>query len=151
MSDLLQLIANGLVTGSIISIAAIGLSLVYGILKIVNFAHGDYLTFCAFMAFLVNVTWGGHMVTAVLFAMAATALLGIVLELILWRPMRRRGAGIAPALGVFNPHGAIMRSRAEVAELGDALDSKSSGALPRAGSIPAFGIRLTCAPSRSLT
>ena len=32
--------------------------------------------------------------------------------------------------------------RAEVAELGDALDSKSSGALPRAGSIPAFGIRL---------
>ena len=54
----MQLIANGLVTGSIIAIAAIGLSLVYGILKIVNFAHGEYLTFGAYMAFLVNVTLG---------------------------------------------------------------------------------------------
>ena len=94
MSDLLQLVANGLVTGSIIAIAAIGLSLVYGILKIVNFAHGEYLTFGAYMAFVVNVTLGGPMVVAVLFAMAATALLGILLELILWRPMRARGAGI---------------------------------------------------------
>jgi neutral amino acid transport system permease protein len=94
MSDFLQLIANGLVTGSIIAIAAIGLSLVYGILKIVNFAHGEYLTFGAYMAFFVNVTLGAPMVTAVLFAMAATALLGILLELILWRPMRARGAGI---------------------------------------------------------
>ena len=94
MSDLLQLIANGLVTGSIIAIAAIGLSLVYGILKIVNFAHGEYLTFGAYMAFTINVTLGGPMVTAVLFAMAATALLGIVLEFILWRPMRARGAGV---------------------------------------------------------
>ena len=94
MSELLQLVANGLVTGSIIAIAAIGLSLVYGILKIVNFAHGEYLTFGAYMAFVVNVTLGGPMVVAVLFAMAATALLGILLELILWRPMRARGAGI---------------------------------------------------------
>jgi branched-subunit amino acid ABC-type transport system permease component len=94
MSDLLQLLANGLVTGSIIAIAAIGLSLVYGILKIVNFAHGEYLTFGAYMAFVVNVTLGGPMVAAVLFAMAATALLGIGLEFILWRPMRARGAGI---------------------------------------------------------
>jgi branched-subunit amino acid ABC-type transport system permease component len=94
MSDLLQLVANGLVTGSIIAIAAIGLSLVYGILKIVNFAHGEYLTFGAYMALVVNVTLGGHMVAAVLFAMAATALLGVVLEFVLWRPMRTRGAGI---------------------------------------------------------
>jgi neutral amino acid transport system permease protein len=94
MNELLQLLANGLVTGSIIALAAIGLSLVYGILKIVNFAHGDYLTFGAFMAFVVNVTWGGSMVFAVLFAMAATAFLGIALELTLWRPIRRKGAGL---------------------------------------------------------
>jgi neutral amino acid transport system permease protein len=94
MNELLQLTANGLVTGSIIALAAIGLSLVYGILKIVNFAHGDYLTFGAFMAFVVNVTWGGSMVFAVLFAMAATAFLGIALELTLWRPIRRKGAGL---------------------------------------------------------
>jgi neutral amino acid transport system permease protein len=94
VSELLQLLANGLVTGSIISIGAIGLTLVYGILKIVNFAHGEYLTFGAFMAFLVNVSWGGHMIAAVVFAMAVTALLGVTLELALWRPMRSKGAGI---------------------------------------------------------
>jgi neutral amino acid transport system permease protein len=94
VTQLLQLLANGLVTGSIIAIAAIGLSLVYGILKIVNFAHGDFLTFGAFMAFLANITWGLNMVFAVAFAMLATALLGVVLEFVLWRPIRRRGAGL---------------------------------------------------------
>ena len=94
MNELLQLIANGLVTGSIIAIAAIGLSLVYGILKIVNFAHGEYLVFGAYMALVVNVTWGGHMIIAAVFAMVMTALLGIALEFGLWRPIRRKGAGI---------------------------------------------------------
>lgn len=94
MNELLQLMANGLVTGSIIAIAAIGLSLVYGILKIVNFAHGEYLVFGAYMALVVNVTWGGHMILAAVFAMVMTALLGIVLEFGLWRPIRRKGAGI---------------------------------------------------------
>ena len=94
MSELLQLLANGLVTGSIISIGAIGLTLVYGILRIVNFAHGEYPTFGAFMAFLVNVSWGGHMVAAVAFAIILTALLGVSLEFVLWRPMRNKGAGI---------------------------------------------------------
>jgi neutral amino acid transport system permease protein len=94
MSQLLQLLANGLVTGSIISIAAIGLSLVYGILRVVNFAHGDYLTLGAFVAFLVNVTWGVSIVAAVLVAMAATALFALALEFVLWRPMRLKGAGI---------------------------------------------------------
>jgi neutral amino acid transport system permease protein len=98
VSELAQLVANGLVTGSIIAIAAVGLSLVYGILKIVNFAHGDYLTFGAFAALLVNVTWGGSMIVGVLFAIAATAALGLVLELGLWRPLRRRGSGI---IGLF--------------------------------------------------
>ncbi len=94
MTELLQLTANGLVTGSIIALAAIGLSLVYGILKIVNFAHGDYLTFGAYMALLANVSWQLPMVGAVLFAMAMTALLAIALEFVLWRPIRNKGAGI---------------------------------------------------------
>ena len=94
MQELAQLLANGLVTGSVIAIAAIGLSLVYGILKIVNFAHGEYLTLGAYMAFVVNVTLGTNMVLAALFAMVATAAAGVLLEFVLWRPMRRRGAGL---------------------------------------------------------
>jgi branched-subunit amino acid ABC-type transport system permease component len=46
------------------------------------------------MAFLANVSWGGHMVAAVAFAIAMTALLGVTLEFVLWRPMRNKGAGI---------------------------------------------------------
>jgi neutral amino acid transport system permease protein len=94
VSELAQLIANGLVTGSIIAIAAVGVSLVYGILRIVNFAHGDYLVFGAYVALAVNVAWGGHIVLAALAAVAATAILSVGLEFALWRPLRRKGAGV---------------------------------------------------------
>jgi neutral amino acid transport system permease protein len=89
---------TGLSTGSIYALGAVGLTLVYGILKLVNFAHGDFLTFGAYMAFLVNVTWGLPLVVAVFWAMLATALLGVVLEKVMWGPMRARGAGMLQLL-----------------------------------------------------
>lgn len=94
MAQFVQLLVNGVVSGSVIALAAVGISLIYGILRIVNFAHGDYLTFGAFAAFLVNVTWGHSIVFATVFAIVATAILSIVLEFVLWRPMRRKGAGL---------------------------------------------------------
>lgn len=94
MSELAQLIANGLVTGSILAIGAVGVSLVYGVLRIVNFAHGEYLVFGAYVALAVNVGWGGHMVLAALAAVVATAALAAVLEFSLWRPLRRKDAGL---------------------------------------------------------
>jgi neutral amino acid transport system permease protein len=84
----------GLSTGSIYALGAVGLTLVYGILKLTNFAHGDFLAFGAYMAFLVNITWGLPLVLGVLFAMVATAILGVFLEKIMWGPMRAQGAGI---------------------------------------------------------
>jgi len=50
------------------------------------------------MAYLVNVTWGLPLVAAIFFAMAATALLGLFFERIMWRPMRSRGAGFLQLL-----------------------------------------------------
>ena len=97
MNELLQLLANGLVTGSIIAIGAVGVSLVYGILRIVNFAHGDYLVFGAYVALAVNLGWNGNMVVAAVAAVAATAALSVVLEFALWRPLRRKGAGVFSA------------------------------------------------------
>jgi branched-subunit amino acid ABC-type transport system permease component len=94
VSELAQLSANGLVTGSILAMAAVGVSLVYGILRIVNFAHGDYLTFGAYVAVLVNVGWQGHIVVAAVAAVVATALLATGLEFALWRPLRRKRAGL---------------------------------------------------------
>jgi neutral amino acid transport system permease protein len=84
---------NGLSLGAIYALGAVGLTLVYGILKLVNFAHGDFLTFGGYMAYLVNVTWGAPLVVAVFWAMIATALLGLLFERLLWGPMRAKHAG----------------------------------------------------------
>ena len=89
---------NGLSLGAIYALGAVGLTLVYGILKLVNFAHGDFLTFGAYMAYLVNVTWELPLVLGIAFAIATTALLGILLEKVMWAPMRGRGAGMLQLL-----------------------------------------------------
>src|SRR2546423_4676849 len=89
----LQLLANGLVTGSVIALAAAGVSVVYGVLRLVNFAYGDYMTFGAFIAVYFNVTLELPIVTAAVLAMGATALLSVALELVLWRALRARDAG----------------------------------------------------------
>jgi neutral amino acid transport system permease protein len=96
--DVAQTGLNGLSLGSVYALGAVGLTLVYGILKLVNFAHGDFLTFGAFMAFLMNVTWGVPLVFAIFFAMALTALLGVLFERVMWGPMRARGAGLLQLL-----------------------------------------------------
>jgi neutral amino acid transport system permease protein len=93
LHDVAQTGLNGLSLGAIYALGAVGLTLVYGILKLVNFAHGDFLTFGAYMAYLVNVTWGAPLVVAVFWAMLMTALLGIFFERVLWAPMRAKHAG----------------------------------------------------------
>ena len=93
-----QTAVNGLSLGSVYALGAVGLTLVYGILKLVNFAHGDFLTFGAYMAYLVNVTWGMPLVLGILFAMVTTAALSLIIERAMWRPMRDRGAGFLQLL-----------------------------------------------------
>ncbi|HEX2358255.1 MAG TPA: branched-chain amino acid ABC transporter permease [Solirubrobacterales bacterium] len=93
LHDVLQTGLNGLSLGAIYALGAVGLTLVYGILKLTNFAHGDFLTFGAYMAYLVNVTWGAPLVVGVFWAMLATAVLGLLFERTLWGPMRRKHAG----------------------------------------------------------
>jgi neutral amino acid transport system permease protein len=88
-----QLLANGLVTGSVIAIGAVGVSVVYGILRLVNFAYGDLMAFGALIAYGCNGPWGLGMVPSTLIAMAATAALSVGLDLVLWRPLRARRAG----------------------------------------------------------
>jgi branched-chain amino acid transport system permease protein len=98
LHDVAQTGLNGLSLGAVYALGAVGLTLVYGILKLVNFAHGDFLTFGAYMAYLVNVTWGLPLVAGIAFAMAMTALLAIIFERVLWKPMRGRGAGMLQLL-----------------------------------------------------
>jgi neutral amino acid transport system permease protein len=98
LHDVAQRGLNGLSLGAIYALGAVGLTLVYGILKLVNFAHGDFLTFGAYMAYLVSVTWGLPLVVAIFWAMAMTAVLGIFLEKVMWGPMRAKGAGMLQLL-----------------------------------------------------
>jgi neutral amino acid transport system permease protein len=93
LHDVAQTGLNGLSLGAIYALGAVGLTLVYGILRLVNFAHGDFLTFGAYMAYLVNVTWGAPLVVAIFWAMLMTALLGIFFERVMWGPMRAKHAG----------------------------------------------------------
>jgi branched-subunit amino acid ABC-type transport system permease component len=88
-----QLLANGLVTGSVIAIAAVGVSIVYAILRLVNFAYGDFMAFGALAAYAFNGPLGLGLVVSAILAMLATAVLSLALDAVLWRPLRHRRAG----------------------------------------------------------
>lgn len=94
--------ANGLKFGLIIGMAAIGLSLIFGTTGLVNFAHGELVTFGAVFAWFLNTpnAWGGgvQLLIAAAIAIAATAAVGGGLELGLWRPLRRRRTGLIQML-----------------------------------------------------
>jgi branched-subunit amino acid ABC-type transport system permease component len=91
VDELLQLIFNGLVTGSIFAIGAIGASLVWGVLRIGNFAHGDYMALGAFAAFVVNVPLGQSLVVAALIGIVVTSIFAVVAHQLVLQPMRGRG------------------------------------------------------------
>src|SRR5688572_29248042 len=77
LHDTAQTSLNGLSYGAVYALGAVGLTLVYGILKLVNFAHGDFLTFGAYMAFLINVTWELPFALGVLAGVVVTAAVGV--------------------------------------------------------------------------
>ncbi|HET6318287.1 MAG TPA: branched-chain amino acid ABC transporter permease, partial [Chloroflexota bacterium] len=68
-----QLLVNGLITGSILALTGVGASLVFRIQRIANFAHGEYLTIGAYVAFVVNVVLHQNMVVAAFSGMVAVA------------------------------------------------------------------------------
>ncbi len=93
---ILQAAVTGLAVGSIYVLGASGLSLTYGIKKFANFAHGDMMTVGAYAAFTVNVVLAQNIYLGVAFAILTVALLGILLELSIFR--RLEGRGPVPAL-----------------------------------------------------
>jgi neutral amino acid transport system permease protein len=88
---LAQLLVNGVITGSILALAGVGATLIFGIQRIANFAHGDFLTIGAYAAFVVNVVLGQNLLVAALGAMGAVALFGVAAHFGLFRPLRGRG------------------------------------------------------------
>lgn len=90
-----QTVFNGLKFGLIIAMSAIGLSLIYGTTGLVNFAHGELVTFGAVIAWYFNSSWGGlNLIAAAIVTMIVCGMLGAGLETGLFRPLRRRRLGI---------------------------------------------------------
>jgi neutral amino acid transport system permease protein len=83
-----QATLNGLVGAGYFALGAVGLTLVYGVLRLVNFAHGDMLTFGTYVTLGVA-SQGVPFWPAAGLGMIATALLAVVLDRVIWEPMRR--------------------------------------------------------------
>ncbi|MBD2345182.1 branched-chain amino acid ABC transporter permease [Anabaena subtropica] len=83
----IQLIVNGIAVGSIIALAAVGLTLTYGILRLSNFAHGDFLTLGAYLTLLVN-TFGVNIWLSMIVAVVGTVGAMLLSEKLLWSRMR---------------------------------------------------------------
>lgn len=80
-ATLSQAVVNGLVTGSVLALAAIGLTLVYGVLRLANFAHGDFLTLGAYLGFLFAVVLGSASLLLVAVAVILIANAAIALDI----------------------------------------------------------------------
>lgn len=99
MGQLLQQLVNGLTIGSFYALIALGYTMVYGVLKLINFAHGDlfmlgaYLGLVTLMGFVVNLGAASlpFLLLIFLVVMAAVAVAGIVLERVAYRPLYRAG------------------------------------------------------------
>src|SRR3990172_6008875 len=90
--ELAQSTINGIVAGNYFALGAVGLTLIFGVLRLVNFAHGEFLTFGAYML-IAGTSLGLPLAVAAVLGVVATAILGVVLEVGLWRPVRRKRVG----------------------------------------------------------
>ena len=88
MEQLLQHLLNGLVLGGTYALLGIGLTLIFGLMNLVNFAHGEFYTLGAYAAFAALALAGVNFFVAVLAAIAAGAALGALCERVLLRPLR---------------------------------------------------------------
>jgi neutral amino acid transport system permease protein len=109
----LQLIINGIAVGSIIALAAVGLTLTYGILRLANFAHGDLMTLGAYFALVANLS-GINIWISIAIAAVLTIGVALITEKLIWSPMRDRRASattliiISIGLALFLRNGIIL-------------------------------------------
>ncbi|MDK2821545.1 MAG: branched-chain amino acid transport system permease protein [Clostridia bacterium] len=112
MAGFLQQLINGLSLGSIYALIALGYTMVYGIILLINFAHGDILMVGAYIAFYAVVYLKLNIWWAFIIAMAGSSLLGIIIERVAYKPLRNapRLAALITAIGMslFLENGGLM-------------------------------------------
>ena len=86
--QVLQYLINGLSIGSVYAIIALGYTMVYGIAKMLNFAHGDVIMVGAYISFCVTNYLGLPAIVSIVISMAVCTLLGILIEGLAYKPLR---------------------------------------------------------------
>ncbi|MGE7911833.1 branched-chain amino acid ABC transporter permease [Lysinibacillus xylanilyticus] len=98
----IQQLVNGVSLGSIYALIALGYTMVYGIIKLINFAHGDVFMIGAFIGFYAIAKWELGFFPALLLAMVVCAIFGVLIERIAYKRLRNatRIAALITAIGV---------------------------------------------------
>ena len=109
MEQFIQQLLNGLAVGGIYALVALGYTMVYGVMKLINFAHGDLFTIGSYLGFTMLVSWGLSgllpplmaLITVFIMASLLVALIGWLLERCAYRPLRgaSRLSAVVSALG----------------------------------------------------
>ncbi|PSO53345.1 MAG: branched-chain amino acid ABC transporter permease [Cyanobacteria bacterium QH_1_48_107] len=89
--EIAQLVVNGIAVGSIIALAAVGLTLTFGILRLPNFAQGDFMTLGAYVSWFANVS-GVNLWISIIMGAGGTVVAMLIAEQLLWKPMRQARA-----------------------------------------------------------
>lgn len=102
LQQLGQQMINGISLGSIYALIALGYTMVYGIIRLINFAHGDIYMLGAYIAYFMTTVFKLSFIPALLLAMAGSSLVGVLIERTAYRPLRNapRIAVLITAIGV---------------------------------------------------
>ncbi|HHV71232.1 MAG TPA: branched-chain amino acid ABC transporter permease [Clostridia bacterium] len=97
-----QQLINGITLGSTYALIALGYTMVYGVLKLINFAHGEIYMFGAFVGMIMVTTFRLSIIPAFIISMLLSSLLGMGIEMIAYRPLRKstRITALISAIGV---------------------------------------------------
>ena len=100
--QLLQQLINGISLGSIYALIALGYTMIYGIIKLINFAHGDIYMVGAYIGFFAITQLHTNILLAIVISMAITGILGIAVERLAYKPLRHapRISVLITAIGV---------------------------------------------------
>lgn len=102
MDTFIQQFINGLTLGSVYALIALGYTMVYGIIKLLNFAHGDIFMVGAFISYYLILTFNLNIFVAFIATMLLTALLGLLTDQVAYKPLRNapRISALITAIGV---------------------------------------------------
>lgn len=135
-----QLVMNGVVAGSTYGLVAIGFSLTYRTAHFFHFAHGAFVTCAAYLVWLMTVRLGLNALLGIIGAILLTALLGVLIDSAVYRPLRRRNATslvlLLASLGVY----VVIQNLISLI-FGDDVHTLMTGG-PREGA-SVFGARIT--------